>query len=41
LLVCTDGNSGLLHRGEAVYLAPHDCVELDGPSTVFCVTEFT
>lgn len=39
LLVCTAGDSGVLHRGEAAYLAPSESIELEGPSTVFCVTE--
>ncbi|MEQ1873143.1 MAG: mannose-6-phosphate isomerase, class I [Ilumatobacteraceae bacterium] len=39
LLVCTDGDSTVLHRGEAAYLAPGESIDLVGPSTVFCVTE--
>lgn len=39
LLVCTDGDSGALHRGEAGYLAPGESITLTGPSTVFAVTE--
>lgn len=39
LLVCTDGDSAVLQRGEAAYLAPGESIDLEGPSTVFCVTE--
>ena len=39
LLVCTDGDSAALNRGEAAYLAPGESIDLEGPSTVFCVTE--
>jgi mannose-6-phosphate isomerase len=35
LLLCTDGDIGSLHHGEAVYLSPGDTLVLDGPSTVF------
>ena len=41
LLLCTDGDAGVLHRGEAAYLAPRDKVEFEGVGTVFCVTERT
>jgi mannose-6-phosphate isomerase len=39
LLLCTDGDAGPLHHGEAAYLAPHESIVLEGPSTVFAVTE--
>jgi len=39
LLVCTDGDSGVLHQGQAGYLAPGETVSLEGASTVFVVTE--
>ncbi len=39
LLLCTDGNSGALPRGDAAYLSPGETVALEGPSTVFCVKE--
>ncbi|MCE9621404.1 MAG: mannose-6-phosphate isomerase, class I [Actinomycetia bacterium] len=39
LLLCTDGDSGALHRGAAAYLAPGDTITLTGRSTVFCVTD--
>ena len=39
LLMCTNGDAGPLHHGEAAYLAPGTSVVLEGPSTVFRVTE--
>ena len=39
LLLCTDGDAGPLHHGEAAYLAPGESVVLEGPSTVFSVGE--
>ncbi len=39
LLLCTDGDAGPLHHGEAAYLAPGESVVLEGPSTVFAVAE--
>lgn len=39
LLLCTDGECGLLAQGEAGYLAAGETVVLDGPSTVFRVAE--
>ena len=39
VLLCTDGDSGVLRRGAAGYLAPGESVTLAGPSTVFCVVE--
>lgn len=39
LLLCTDGDSGALGRGAAGYLARGESVALQGPSTVFCVSE--
>lgn len=39
LLLCTDGDSAALRRGQAGYLAPTESVTLAGPSTVFVVTE--
>ena len=39
LILCTDGDSGVLHHGLAAYLQPGETITLDGPSTVFRVTE--
>lgn len=39
LVLCTDGDVGPLHHGEAAYLAPGESVVLEGPSTVFRVAE--
>jgi mannose-6-phosphate isomerase len=39
LLLCTDGDAGILHHGESAYLAPDESVVLEGPSTVFVVSE--
>lgn len=39
LLLCTGGDGGVLHQGMAAYLAPGESIRLEGPSTVFCVTE--
>ena len=39
LLLCTDGDSGALHRGEAAYLEPGETVAFEGVATVFCVCE--
>jgi mannose-6-phosphate isomerase len=39
LLLCTDGDSGTLHHGEAAYLAPGESMVLEGPSTVFAVSD--
>jgi len=39
LLLCTEGDSGALQRGQAAYLAPGQTVSFNGPSTVFVVTE--
>lgn len=39
LIVCTDGDIGSLHHGEAAYLAPGETVVLEGPSTVFRVAQ--
>ena len=39
LFICTDGDSGVLCRGAAAYLAPGENISFDGPSTVFRVTE--
>jgi mannose-6-phosphate isomerase len=39
LLLCTEGDSGALHRGEAAYLSPGESVTFTRASTVFCVTE--
>jgi mannose-6-phosphate isomerase len=39
LLLCTAGEAGALHHGEAVYLAEGEHVELGGPATVFRVEE--
>jgi mannose-6-phosphate isomerase len=39
LLLCTDGDCGLLARGHAGYLAEGETVVLDGPSTVFRVAQ--
>jgi len=41
LLLCTNGEDGVLHRGGAAYLAPGETVELRSTSTVFCVTTNT
>jgi mannose-6-phosphate isomerase len=41
LLLCTNGDSGVLHRGEAAYLPPGETVEFEGGSTVVWVTEST
>jgi len=41
LLLCTQGDVGVLHHGESVYLAPGESVVLGGPSTVFCAQEAT
>ncbi len=39
VLLCTEGDSGPLHHGEAAYLAPGDELVLTGPATVWAVTE--
>lgn len=39
LLLCTDGDDGPLHHGDASYLAAGDTVVLGGPGSVFRVTE--
>ena len=39
LLLCTAGDAGHIHRGEAMYLAPGESVGLAAPSTVFRVEE--
>jgi len=39
LLLCTSGDAGPLHHGEAAYLAPGEMVVLEGPSTVFRVSQ--
>lgn len=39
LLICTDGDANAIRRGQALYLAPGDQVTLEGPSTLFRVTE--
>ena len=39
VLLCTEGDSGPLHHGEAAYLAPGDELVLAGPATVWAVTE--
>lgn len=39
LMLCTSGDSGALARGEAAYIEPGESVTLNGPSTVFVVTE--
>lgn len=39
LVLCTDGDAGPLHHGETAYLAPGESVVLEGPSTVWAVTE--
>jgi len=39
LLLCTYGDAGPLHHGEAAYLAPGESVVLQGPSTVFRVAD--
>ena len=39
LLLCTAGDAGHLHRGEAIYLAPSEQIGLAAPSTVFRVEE--
>jgi len=39
LVLCTDGDVGPLHHGEAAYLAPGESVVLEGPSTVFRIAE--
>lgn len=37
LVVCTAGDAGPLHHGEAAYLSPGESVVFEGPSTVFLV----
>lgn len=39
VLLCTDGDSGPLHHGEAAYLAPGDEIVLGGPATVWVASE--
>jgi len=39
LVLCTEGDLGTLHHGEAAYLAPGQQIVFSGPSTVFRVTE--
>ena len=39
LLLCTAGDAGHIHRGQAMYLAPGESVELGAPSTIFFVNE--
>jgi mannose-6-phosphate isomerase len=39
LLVCTAGDTGLLGRGEAVFLADGETIGLGGPSTVWVTGE--
>jgi mannose-6-phosphate isomerase len=39
IVLCTDGNAGVLQRGDAAYLAPGEEIELGGPSTIFRVEE--
>ena len=39
LIICTDGDSGVLQRGDAAYVGPGESVTFDGPSTLFRVTE--
>jgi mannose-6-phosphate isomerase len=38
LVLCTDGDAGPLHHGEAAYLSPGDSVVFEGPSTVWAVS---
>lgn len=39
VLLCTEGDSGPLHHGEAAYLAPGDELVLAGPATVWAAAE--
>jgi mannose-6-phosphate isomerase len=39
VVLCTEGDSGLLHHGEAAYLAPGEELLLAGPATVWAATE--
>ncbi len=39
IILCTYGDAGPLHHGEAGYLAPGDTIVLEGPSTVFRVAQ--
>jgi len=39
VLVCTEGDSGPLHHGEAAFMAPGDEVVLAGPATVWVASE--
>ncbi|MGB8859738.1 MAG: mannose-6-phosphate isomerase, class I [Ilumatobacteraceae bacterium] len=39
LVLCTNGDTGPLHHGEAAYLAPGDTIVFEGPSTVFRVAQ--
>ena len=39
IILCTYGDAGPLHHGEAAYLAPGDTIVLEGPSTVFRVAQ--
>jgi mannose-6-phosphate isomerase len=39
IILCTYGDVGPLHHGEAAYLAPGDTVVLEGPGTVFRVAQ--
>lgn len=39
VVLCTEGDSGPLHHGEAVYLEPGDELVLAGPATVWAVGE--
>jgi mannose-6-phosphate isomerase len=39
LLLCTNGDGGVLHRGDSAYVATDETVEFDGRSTVFVVRE--
>lgn len=39
IVVCTEGDSGPLHHGEAAYLSPGDEMVLGGPATVWVASE--
>ncbi|MEY4173900.1 MAG: hypothetical protein RI900_1065, partial [Actinomycetota bacterium] len=39
IVLCTEGDSGPLHHGEAAYLEPGDELVLAGPATVWAVGE--